>query len=155
MFHNIGSFIKDLAKTIFFADAVIALIIGIYLINCDEDLAFLGWMIILIGILAALVSTCLLYGFGQLVENSDIMVAEQKRKNEKYQQAIHERNIKKQKQSYEKAKEAVEDPAVDEDEFIDIICPNCDHKLSYIKEQFQNDGNLTCPICETPIRLSK
>ena len=48
-----------------------------------ENIANYGALIFFFGIIISFTSYYLLYVFGQLVENSDIIAAEYKRKNEK------------------------------------------------------------------------
>ena len=74
MFDNIGSKIKTVAQVVCWIGIICSVISGIVMMATDEDLAFLGFMIIVIGSLISWVSSFTLYGFGQLIENSDKMV---------------------------------------------------------------------------------
>ena len=67
MYENIGGKIKGLSKTIAFIEIVIALIAGCWVIISDDEVA-LGFFIIIVGSLAAWVSSWLLYGFGEIIE---------------------------------------------------------------------------------------
>ncbi len=71
---GIGSTIKKWAVFISVANAIISLILGISLMSQDSILvgltAPLGLMIIIGGIVASIMLGLLLYGFGELVENS-------------------------------------------------------------------------------------
>ena len=78
MFDNIGGKIKTFAETVayigFFAFIIIGLIIMILgIANETFSLVIVGILVALIGFLYCWVSVFLLYGFGQLVENSDII----------------------------------------------------------------------------------
>lgn len=70
MFDHIGTKVKKLAKVFFFIGCIIAVIGGGLLMDLIG--AALGYLVILVGIALAWISTLLLAAFGQLVENSDI-----------------------------------------------------------------------------------
>ena len=70
MFDNIGGKIIALAKLVCWLDIIVFLVIGIIVIS-NRDSVFLGIMIIVVGALLSWVGSFLLYGFGQLIENSD------------------------------------------------------------------------------------
>ena len=74
MFDNIGGKIKSLAQVVCWIGIVCSVLYGIILIVADEDLAFLGFVVMIIGPLVSWVSSFTLYGFGQLVENTDQLV---------------------------------------------------------------------------------
>lgn len=74
MFDNIGSKIKTVAKVVCWIGIIASIISGIVLIAQDEDTAFLGFMVMVLGSLSSWVGSFLTYGFGQLIENSDILV---------------------------------------------------------------------------------
>lgn len=74
MFENIGGKIKGLAKVTCWIGIVASVILGIILIAADEDLVLTGIITAAIGAVASWVSSFVLYGFGQLVENSDRVV---------------------------------------------------------------------------------
>lgn len=72
MFDNIGSKIKYLAQTITIISIICYAAIGLALMIAGS--ALIGFAVILIGSLLSWVSSFLLYGFGQLIENSDTLV---------------------------------------------------------------------------------
>lgn len=83
MFDNIGSKIKTVATTIAWLGIIGSIIIGIIIIaeandsyypSATETLS--GWLVIIVGSLSSWVSSFTLYGFGQLIENTDIISAE-------------------------------------------------------------------------------
>lgn len=81
MYNNIGKKLKLLAKIDFFFNAIATFIAGIAILASlyadygeDTHLA-IGLVLMLVGPIAAWVSSWLLYAFGQLVENSDKIVA--------------------------------------------------------------------------------
>ncbi len=79
MFNNIGGKIKGLARVFCAIGIILALVGGISNIaigagmrNGGERLIAFGIAILVVGVILAWVGSFLLYGFGQLVENSDI-----------------------------------------------------------------------------------
>lgn len=73
MFDNVGSKIKGLASFFCWGGIIASIIGGIILIGLDEDLIFAGIAVIVIGSLLSWISSFVLYGFGELVENSAII----------------------------------------------------------------------------------
>ena len=80
MFDNIGGKIKTVATTIAWLGIIGSIIIGIIIIaeandsyypSATETLS--GWLVIIVGSLSSWVSSFTLYGFGQLIENTDII----------------------------------------------------------------------------------
>lgn len=151
-FDNIGRKIKGWAKAIFALEAIAALIGGLALMSTDEDAVAIGLLIAILGPIVAWISSWLLYGYGQLIENSDIVAEEYRRKNEQHEMSVAKSNAKKEAQLREEAKENIANPNVSEGEYIDIICPNCKEGLSYTKEQLQS-GESFCPMCSTRVFL--
>jgi len=79
MFNNIGSKIKGLAKGQFVFSTIVGVIIGIVIManspDVDDLMFFIGLGVAVLSPFAAWGSSLALYGFGQLVENSDLLVA--------------------------------------------------------------------------------
>ena len=67
MYDNIGEKIKGLAKVMFIVEAIAAVIGGIVLLGY-EFLA-IGWLTLFLGPVVAWISSWLLYGFGELIDN--------------------------------------------------------------------------------------
>jgi hypothetical protein len=152
MYDNIGGKIKGLAKASFIVAAIAEVITGIALMATDDLIGY-GLLVMFVGPIAAWVSSWLLYGFGQLVENSDIIAEEHKRVNEKHEKTVAKNNEKKQAQRKKQIKANIENPNFDEDEYIDITCANCKAELSFTKGQLQSGEELTCPMCDAPISV--
>lgn len=74
MFDNIGSKIKTLAQVICWIGIIASVIIGFVLMVQDEDTAFIGILTMILGSLGSWIGSFMTYGFGQLIENSDILV---------------------------------------------------------------------------------
>ncbi len=74
MFSNIGGKIKSLAQVITWLGIIVSVIWGFVLMATDEDLIPAGLIIALLGSLISWISSFVLYGFGQLIENTDKLV---------------------------------------------------------------------------------
>ena len=153
MYDNIGGKIKGFAKVSFIVAAIAEVITGIALMATDVDLILYGLLILIVGPIIAWVSSWLLYGFGQLIENSDIIAAEYNRKNEKHEKIVAKNNERKQEQRKKAIKATIANPEISEDEFVDIICSNCKAELSFPKGQLQSGEEFTCPMCDAPISV--
>lgn len=165
MYDNIGGKLKLLAKIVFGIDAAIAIIGGLVLMSFDEDLIFIGFIVMIIGFIIAWIFSWFLYGFGQLIENSDIITDEYRNKNKNRKNENDKTECKtsdKINPFQGKSKTAdrfcygqEELPTEDESGYIDMICPNCKEELSYTKEQLISNEILICPMCNAPIYLKK
>ena len=118
-----------------------------------NDNVIIGFLTIIFGPIAAWISEWLLYGFGQLIENSDIIAEEFSRKNAQYEKAVAHSQERKQAQRRKEVKAIIANQEIDEDVFVDITCPNCKTELSYTKGQLQSKEGATCPMCDTHISM--
>ena len=74
MFDNIGSKIKNLAAAVTAFGIMFSVVGGFILMFTDEELILSGFLVMAFGSLGSWLSSLTLYGFGQLIENSDILV---------------------------------------------------------------------------------
>ena len=74
MFDDIGEKIKSLAYAVFCVGIISSIIYGFVMAGTDENLILLGFVIIIAGSLISLMSSYIIYGFGQLIENTDQLV---------------------------------------------------------------------------------
>ncbi len=83
MFDNIGGKIKTVAATIAWLGIIGSIIVGSVMIaeasdsyypSATETLS--GWLVMIVGSLSSWVSSFTLYGFGQLIENTDAISSE-------------------------------------------------------------------------------
>lgn len=72
MFTNIGEKIKTLAKVVCWFGIIASVISGIAMIATSETLILAGVLTLVLGSLFSWISSFVLYGFGEVVENSDI-----------------------------------------------------------------------------------
>ena len=73
MFNNVGGKIKAVAKVTAWIGIAICVIYGFVMLVSMEDMALIGLLIMTVGSLASWISALVLYGFGELVENSGII----------------------------------------------------------------------------------
>ena len=79
MFNNIGGKIKSLAKIVCWLGIISCIISGLPLILTNQQpLVLVGILIAVVGSLFSWISLFILYGFGELVENSAIIAAKSK-----------------------------------------------------------------------------
>lgn len=83
LYVKIGEKLKDWAKWIFIVESISAIIGGIAIMVEDSDSIHIGLLVIVLGPLIALVSTWILYAFGQLVDNSDGILEQLKEQKKK------------------------------------------------------------------------
>lgn len=87
------------------------------------------------------------YGFGQLIENSDIIAKAIKHENSKNEKAAKiQQEIKKHNQT---VKNMVLSDDVSENDYIDILCPSCNEMLCCQKSDFIVNDVLVCPLCNS------
>ena len=67
MYDNIGEKIKVLAKVVFIVGAIAAVIAGIALMRSNVPI---GLLVIVLGSIIALISSWLIYGFGELIDKT-------------------------------------------------------------------------------------
>lgn len=72
MFVNIGNKIKTLARIICWIGIVVSVISGIVMLATSANLIPAGILTLVLGSLLSWVGSFILYGFGEMVENSDI-----------------------------------------------------------------------------------
>lgn len=141
MYENIGGKIKTLAKVMCAIGIVASVVIALKLFSVaeySEELAGVGLVVMILGPVLSWVGSFVLYGFGQLVENSDI-IAEQFYKEDE-EDEIEDKVVKKAVE--------VTKTSIDDTEYIDIICPKCKEQLSYTKSELKETPVLHCPMCE-------
>ncbi len=78
MFNNIGRKIKILAQVIFWFFSIPCAIAGIVFIGLDDDFLAIGLPLLFGGPIVFWVSSCFLYGFGEIIENTAKIAANTK-----------------------------------------------------------------------------
>ena len=134
MFTNIGSKIKTLASVFTWLGIIGSIISGIYLASQDDDLILIGLLTALLGSLFSWIGSFLLYGFGQLIENSDILV-----------------NVLANRQDTALVN-AASIQICEEKRIPDgMYCPLCDKQLSFSRKYLMQVGKAVCPYCQKDI----
>ena len=149
-YENIGEKIKIVAKVFFIILAILGVFSGII---CVLDGEYLGMLIIIVGPIFAWVSSLSLYGFGQLIENSDIIANEYRHKKKKHENDNAKSTAHKPEQTKKQIKAGVTQTNIDGNDYIDITCSNCNAELSFTKDQFQDNQELICPMCNATIHI--
>lgn len=145
MFDNIGGKIKGLAMMFCWIGILSCIFIGIAIILIDEDLAALGLIVALAGSFFSWSGSFLLYGFGQLIENSDIIARQGQ--NSVIAGKPHSPEVS-EKKTEESTKESTQKLDIPKIEFTEIRCPNCKEMLSFPKVMTLPNEPLVCPFCD-------
>ncbi len=94
MFNNIGEKIKSVAVVVTILGIATSLFLGIWM--CAKSAWLMGVCIIIVGSICSWLGSLTLYGFGQLISNSDIMVKMQDKNNDNIEKIV-KGNIKAEK----------------------------------------------------------
>lgn len=154
MHDNIGGKIKVLAKGLFIAVTIATVTTGIALMAISKKYLSYGLLVMILGPIIAWISSLMLYGFGQLIENSDTIAEEYKRINTTAEKKEVTRQKKNRDKEYHKTKKKISDPQFFTENYIDIKCPECDKLLSFAQDEFNNNDNLFCPYCGAVVSTS-
>ena len=127
LYTDIGTQIKNWAKSIFVVESAICLFGGIIFLiaNENDSLTFYGFLIILLGPVVAWVSSWILYAFGQLVEdvhamrNKEGTAEEVKAKREAEARIKREVELKAQQEAAAKAAREAEEKAEEQVEEVE------------------------------------
>ena len=90
MFSNIGGKIKTLARVICWLGIICSVFFGAFVMRIDDNSALLGFLLMCLGPLLSWVSSFTLYGFGQLIENTDQLVINNENSNLSKENDKHE-----------------------------------------------------------------
>ncbi|MBQ4120014.1 MAG: hypothetical protein IJD45_06470 [Clostridia bacterium] len=71
MFKNIGGKIKKLSEIVTWMGIITSVILGIIIMSPGDTMILAGLIVIVLGCFASWTSSFLLYGYGQLIENTD------------------------------------------------------------------------------------
>ena len=163
MFGNIGGKIKKYAEILCWIGIGLSVVIALLLVANDNgrnNSAFTGLLLLIIGPLLSWVNSFVLYGFGQLVENSDEIVRHFKSEDRDKKTAFLNDAIKRKTVNgkAEKNREAIKrlrDENIGNDELIEFYCPNCGELVSYTKEKIVDKESFFCPTCNSEIQTKK
>ena len=84
MFDNIGKKIKILAYVLTWVGIIASVITGIAMMNSfDSTVRTIGLIVLIVGSVLSWASSFIIYGFGQLIENTDIIAGRNKSSDSK------------------------------------------------------------------------
>ena len=171
VFNNIGGKIKTLAQSIC-AVGIIGSVIGGTVFICNE-IVITGIVVLVCGSLLSWVGSLGLYGFGHLIENTDILVARGEKnslKSEKNEENVgvladgmHKEVSDGQKSDNKNSETTLPDknntaePEIldsDDDELVEVYCPQCGRNMSFTKGTIRQKPSLICPFCYTKFECS-
>ena len=179
MYNNIGGKIKSLARVICIIGIVLSVIGGIIIMAQGFDEArfyakriaveafFVGILAIGLGSLVSWLSCFLLYGFGQLIDDTSAIKRKlygeggKKKKKPDAETETYEREAEDDGYEYigsasdRSIEDSLNDPAVSNDEMLDIPCPRCGERLSFPKETLLTQDTVVCPYCGRTVRTSE
>lgn len=144
MFDNICGKIKTMAQVICVLGIIGSVIGGIVLISVD--MVIVGIIVLIGGSLLSWLGSFGLYGFGQLIENTDILVSQGENKHSKFDKS-EKNNISSRMKQYNQN----ESKQSEDDNFIGLYCPECGEKISFPKEYIRQNPFLICPMCNARI----
>lgn len=87
MFNNVGKILKTLSVVVFWLGSFVSMFWGLY-VGLDES-RFLGLLIIFGGPLFSWLLALEMYGFGQLIENTDKLVAQRSEATSEAESAVN------------------------------------------------------------------
>lgn len=129
-----GGVLKTLALVLFWVNAISAVITMFCMLGVgDGELGFLALLVLVIGIVMAVAGSALLYGFGELVENSARSVAKLQRLEER----LSERGGREDRTPVSSAPRPAARPLVGS------MAP----KTETVTVQPSGSGTITCPAC--------
>ena len=144
MFDNICGKIKTMAQVICVLGIIGSAISGIGLFI--NKFVINGIAVIVGGALLSWIGSLCLYGFGQLIENTDLLVSQGENKHSKFDKS-EKNNISSRMKQYNQN----ESKQSEDDNFIGLYCPECGEKISFPKEYIRQNPFLICPMCNARI----
>ena len=155
MFENIGEKIKILAKIICGIGIAISLTWGIEIMIEGKGLNSFGegFAVILVGSLISWISIFFIYGFGQLISNSDKIVKniDKKDLNNKDTDGFSEERLNNVQDDFSEELEN-NSPNNIYSEKVETKC-SCGATLSYSKEFLKGKKKLKCMMCKKEIDI--
>ena len=171
MFDNIGKKIKKIAQIECWAGIASYILLGLILLFENEIKIYVGILIMGVGSFLSWIGSLMIYGFGQLIENSNELVVKQKiiyseiqmlnLKKEDVASTISSSSITPIPQSStvnkivavsapQKTKESIKASIKETvpETSSDLLCPNCNENLSIMGYTESDLGSgEKCPLC--------
>ena len=140
MFKNVGSKIKVFAVVSFVIEEILSVIIAFaFLVNANSKFEDALWIlaIMFLGLIVFLLLAWLLFGYGELVENSKKMVS-----------LLEDTMTNKSKADFEKTQQRVNEN-LQENEIDEFECLTCKKKFTVSS----NEDTAECPYCHTKYKV--
>ncbi len=169
MFNNIGGKIKTYATVVTTLGIIGSIFAGIALGSSGGTSTSVAFIIMAVGCLVSWLSSFLLYGFGELIEQTTIIAQNTQRgyykslsyDEEDIKESVEDNNHQESKRYCEKCgREMYSDVCfycqeeaeseLENREYFDVQCRFCGDTLSLTSEE-KNDPNFKCPFCNMPI----
>ncbi len=150
--NNVGGKLKGVSIIVIILGVVISAVYGITIIG-DSLLA--GIAVIAAGILGTLIFGFVLYGLGQIVDNTDEIAEHYRRVNDARSKKEKAEEKKRKANEPKLVAKKLSSSSVDPDEFIDITCPGCGEMLSFPKAELIEKRRLVCPECGCSIETAR
>ena len=152
MFDNIGRKIKGVAIANCVIGVVASIISGIvFIVDGNGDGWLMSWVL---GPVLSWVGSFLLYGFGQLVENSDIIVQNMPKRESLYPHEAVKGTTVFSKREYPKKVDMEEKGTYNWELLTEGACPYCGETVSFPRDMLE-EGEVTCPYCDGKIIYKK
>ncbi len=162
MFDNIGSKIKKLATILAVCGIVASIIDGVLILKLGNGTVgsiITGIALIIAGPLISWVSSFFVYGFGQLIENTEVIAENSEKKSvsesnkELKKTAVENDAVIVSKTPVKEVRKA--ETAEESGDYRDFECPDCGETLSFAKEEVQEGIDLYCPFCNAELHVGK
>ena len=142
--NNVGGKLRGLAVIII----ILGVILSIILFVDYKDYGALSGILALVGgLLVTLAFGFLLYGLGQIVENTDEIAEHFRRVNKAEEKEDSEAEKLRRDNELREARSALRSDSVPQDARIGVTCMGCGARLSYTKAELLDGVELTCPEC--------
>ena len=145
MYDNIGTKIKDVAIAFCIIGIIASVVLGIFLM---DGAVIGGLLVMVIGSLFSWLSSFPLYGFGEMIDK--LSAIEENTRGGKSKAKNNTNALAKASNSNSKKNNsAFKEKAVFEDEYMDVVCPECGETLSFNK----SEKNCQCPFCDCTFEI--
>jgi len=145
MYDNIGTKIKDVAIAFCIIGIIASVVLGIFLM---DGAVIGGLLVMVIGSLFSWLSSFPLYGFGEMIDK--LSAIEQNTRSIKSKEKNNTNAPAKASNSNSKKNNsAFKEKAVFEDEYMDVVCPECGETLSFNK----SEKKCQCPFCDCTFEI--
>ena len=148
MYDNIGTKIKDVAIAFCIIGIIASIVSGIILVVAGDGLEIVGFLVIGIGSFLSWLSSFPLYGFGEMIDKLSA-IEENTRGGKSKAKNNTNAPAKASNSNSKKNNSAFKEKAVFEDEYVDVVCPECGETLSFNK----SEKNCQCPFCDCTFEI--